>query len=117
MAFLPEQGGDGERVIARGHQSGRAFEKIGKRAAFVDGKVVNDRFHREGQGMLQFLLGGGHDFLEALLGEALFLRSEDEAHAAAGHAAQHPEAPESLAEFGAHAFDESLGESGWWPRG
>ena len=35
---------------------------------------------------------------------------DDEAHSAAGHAAEHPEAPEIVAEFFGNAGDESFGE-------
>ena len=40
---------------------------------------------------------------------ALRCGREDEAHAAAGHAAEHPEAPEVVAEFGARPRDQRLG--------
>ena len=41
---------------------------------------------------------------------------EDETHAAAGHAAEHPEAPEIRAELRAHLLDEPLGVVGGGPR-
>ena len=43
-------------------------------------------------------------------------RAEEEAHAAAGHAAEHPEAPEILAEFGARAANQRLGVEVAGPR-
>ena len=66
--------------------------------------------------MLEFLLGTGHDLLEALLSSRFFLRRKDETHAAAGHAAEHPESPEGAAELRGDAlnncFREKIGRPG-----
>jgi hypothetical protein len=51
---------------------------------------------------LSSLFVGAHDLLQALLRLGLSRGREDEAHAAAGHSAEHPEAPEVRAEFRAH---------------
>src|ERR1022692_2200364 len=59
--------------------------------------------------MLHGALGFAHDGLHALLRFPLAPRAEEESHAAARHAAQHPESPEILAEFGARAADQGVG--------
>ena len=63
----------------------------------------------KGTALFQAALGFAHDGLHALLRFGLAARGEDEAHAAAGHAAEHPEAPEIVAEFGAGALDQGVG--------
>ncbi len=78
-------------------------------AAFVDGEVVDYRLHGEGHGALQAALGLAHDGFQAILGTRLHGGVEDETHAAAGHAAEHPEAPETRAHLLARAANQRLG--------
>ena len=66
--------------------------------------------------MLQLALRGGHDFLQAPLPLSLPLRGKNKTHAAPAHAAEHPEAPEVVAELAADALDEPLGERSRGPR-
>ncbi len=107
--LLAQQGGHGEGVVGRGHEGIGAGQQAGLGAALVDGEVVDDRFHGEGHGALQGLLGLAHDGLQALLRLGLAFGAEEKAHAAAGHAAEHPEAPEIVAERGAGALDQGVG--------
>jgi hypothetical protein len=46
--------------------------------------------------------------LQAFLGFGFAARFKQKAHAAAGHAAEHPKAPEIVAHFGAHALDQGV---------
>ena len=107
--LLPQQRRDGERVVALWHQRVGVGEQIGEGTVFVDGKIINHRLHREGQRVLQLALRSRHDFLQALLCGGLLFRRENESHAAARHAAEHPEAPEVFPEPGGHTLDERLG--------
>ena len=75
----------------------------------VDAEVVDHGLHGERHGPLHLPLGVAHDGLQALLGPGLAIRVEEEAHAAARHAAEHPEAPEGVSHFGAHLLDEGTG--------
>ena len=79
------------------------------RAAFIDGEVVDHRLHGEGDAVFHGAFGFAHDDLHAALRFGFAFGTEDESHAAAGHAAEHPEAPEVLAEFGARPADQRLG--------
>ena len=97
-----------QRVVARRHQGIRAIDQIRERAVLVDRKVVNHRLHRERQRVLQLAFRRGHDLLQPPLRFRLPLRREDESHAAARHAAEHPEAPKAGAELRANLFDQGL---------
>ena len=79
------------------------------RAVLVDGEVVDHRLHGEGNAALELSLGLAHDERDAILRRGFDGGVEEEAHAAAGHAAEHPESPEAVAELGAHLLDEALG--------
>ena len=63
----------------------------------------------EGQCVLELMFGGGHDLLGRFTGFGPAIGGDDETHTAAGHSAQHPEAPEVAAEGLAAAFDEGFG--------
>jgi hypothetical protein len=108
-ALAAEQGWNGERVVSRRHKGVRAREQVGACAVVVDGEVVDDRFHGEGEGVLELAPGAGHDFLESGLGFGFAVRSEDEAHATATHAAQHAKAPEIGTESSPGLRDERFG--------
>ena len=110
VAVLSQQRWYGQRVIAGRHERRAAVEQVGEGPALVNGEVIDHRLHREGQGVLELPLGGGHDLLQALLCQGFLLRGEDEPHAPAGHPAKHPESPERIAEFRAHSPDERLRE-------
>ena len=99
-----------EGVIALGQQGADAAPQLGAGAVLVDGKIINNRLHGEGQRVLKFAPGLRHDGLQTLLRLGLALGIKNEAHAAAGHAAEHPEAPEIAAEFRADGGDEGFGE-------
>ncbi len=107
--FGAQQRRHGQGVITGGHEGARAGEDPRLGAALVDGEIVDHRLHGERHAMLHDALGLAHDGLHALLRLGLALRAEEESHAAAGHAAEHPEAPEMLAEFGARAPDQGVG--------
>src|SRR5690606_32455886 len=62
----------------------------------------------ERQRRLKLPLAAQHVLREKVLAVGLALRREDEAHAAAGHASEHPEAPEVLAELRADVRDQRL---------
>ncbi len=94
-----------ERVIAGGQE--RAVH-VAPRAALVDGEVIDDRLHRERQRVLQLALGRRHDFAERFLGGGLDARIKDESHAAAAHAAEHPESEKLLAEPFTDPVDHGL---------
>src|SRR5688572_33426107 len=75
------------------------FQRVSPGAALVDREIVNDWLHGKWQGGLQLAFGTGHDFLQRILCPGLRIGCEDKTHAPAGHAAQHPETPEVLAEL------------------
>ena len=104
--FLPEEPWYGERIISFGHETGIARQQCGEGSVFVDGEIVDDWFHGEGQGSRQFLLEARHDRLKELLGFRLAAWCHHEAHAAAGHASEHPEAVEVTAQRRLGALDE-----------
>lgn len=110
FGFFAEKSGDAELVVSGGEEGVCSFEEVGVGAVGVDLEIVDDGVHGEGEGVLQFALGGDHDFLETDEGFFFALGVDDESHAAAGHAAEHPEAPEVVAEFGLGACDEGFGE-------
>ena len=90
-------------VVVRRQQRALAREQPRFGSALVDGEVVDHGLHGEGHGVLQPPLGVAHDGGHALLRFRLAPGREQEPHAAAGHAAQHPEAPEILAHFAPRA--------------
>ncbi len=98
-----------QRVVAGGHEALGAAKQACLGAALVDGEIVDHGLHGEGRGTLEAFLGGAHDVLEAVLRPRLALRIEDETHATAGGAAEHPESLEICAEFGTRAIDERFG--------
>jgi hypothetical protein len=51
-------------------------QQVGPGAALIDGEIIDHRLHGEGQGVLEFALGGGHDFLQALLRAGLAFRAK-----------------------------------------
>jgi hypothetical protein len=110
------QRGHGQGVISRRHERPLALQQAALGAAFVDGEVVDHRLHGEGHGVFQAALGFAHDALHGALRFGLAARMEQESHAAAGHAAQHPEAPEILAKRGPRAFDQAVGVKVAGPR-
>ena len=81
----------------------------GLRSLLIDRKIVDHGLHGKRYAVLHAPLGFAHDGLHTLLGLLLFLRAEQEPHAAAAHATQHPEAPEISAELLARAFDQCVG--------
>ena len=101
----------GQRLLikAGGQQGGRAGEQSSDRAVFVDGKIVDHRVHGKRQRVLQLAFGGEHDLLQFFLTFAFSLRRKNKTHAAAGHAAEHPEAPEVIAKGGSCARDQLFG--------
>ncbi len=101
--FVAQQPRQRQRVVAGGHQRLVAAAQFGPGAALVDGKVVDDRIHRKGHGAFQLALGRAHHRHQPILRLDLAPRVEDKAHAAARHAAQHPEAPEISAKLSAGA--------------
>ena len=107
---------DMQCVVTTREQRVVAAQQVRPRAALVDGKIINHRFHREGQGVFQLVLGLRHDRLQSLLRLGLALRIKNKTHAAAGHAAEHPETPEVRAEFRLHGRDERFGERIAGPR-
>ncbi len=88
---------------------------MGGAAALIDFKIVDHRVHGKGQGILQRVFLLEHDLQEPGLRLFLDRGIEDESHAATGHAAQHPEAPETIAEFRTHMLDQALGVIGTCP--
>ncbi len=60
---------------------------------------------------LHLAFGSHHRFGQPLLGFRFDLGIKDETHAAAGHAAQHPKAPEPVRIPLAALFDQQVGEA------
>ena len=89
-----------QSVIFGRHQRRAAAQNPGVGSPLVDGEIVDHRVHGERHGVFQLAFGLAHDDLEAFLGERLAARIEQESHPASRHAAEHPESPEILAEFG-----------------
>ena len=106
---LSQEGWGDERVVSGGHQRVRIPKQVGARAVVIDGEIIDDRFHGEGERVLEIAFGGRHDLLELFAGLGGSVGGNDEPHASAGHAPEHPEAPEILAEPGTRAIDERLG--------
>ena len=98
------------------HQRRISLEQLGDGAMLVDRKVVHHRIHRERQRRLEFALGGEHDFQQSSLRFGPALRRKDEAHAAARHAAEHPEAPEIISKRGLGSRDDLFGVAVAHPR-
>ena len=69
------------------------------RAMFVDGEVIDDWLDGKRHGVFQAPLEVAHHRLQAFLRFRFSLRVENKAHAAAGHAADHPEAVKIVVEF------------------
>lgn len=110
LKVAAEQAGDGEGVVAGREEGVVVAEEFRAGAAFIDGVVEDEGVHGEREGMAQFAFEIGHDLLDTGLGGWFAVGGEHEAHAAAAHAAEHPEAPEGGAELGAGAGDEGFGE-------
>ena len=108
---LGDHPGDLEGVVARRHHGRVALEQLGDGPVGVDREVVDDRLHRERQGVVELGLDPSHD-LQRLGPEGVAaIRGDEEGHAAAGHAAEHQEAPEVVAEVGLRLGDDRLGEA------
>lgn len=105
-----DEAGEDERVIAGGEEGGVFGEQVGVGAVFVDGVVEDDGLDGEGEGVIEFVFELAHGVAEVDLGFGFAPGVEHEAHAAAAHAAQHPEAPEIRSEGLGGAVDEFLGE-------
>ena len=73
-----------------------AFDQFGERSVFIDGIVEDHGLHRKRERVLQFARGLRHDDLQLFLRLFFSLGRDNETHAAARHAAQHPESPEVL---------------------
>src|SRR4029079_18212282 len=84
-------------------------EQFGESAVFVDGEVVNDWLHGERYPTGKALTDFAHERAEGVLSFRFTGWIEDETHAAAGHAAEHPESPEGVAERGTDFVDEFFG--------
>ena len=110
MALPTEQRRHHERVISGRHQSGFRSEEVGRSASFVDGKIVDHRFHCKRQRGLQFLLALGHDFQQASLCQRPLFGGKNKAHSAPGHAAQHPKSPKRIAELGTDTLNQTFCE-------
>ena len=103
-----EQRGEVELVVI-GRQGGvRAIEKGGEGAVGIDGEIIDHRLHREGQRVAEQGFRFRHDREHACLRLGLAGGIEDETHATARHAAEHPEAPEIIAELLLRAGDEGF---------
>ncbi len=99
MLLVAQQVRHGLCVIPAGHQRTLTCQQLGVRAVLVDGEVIDDRLHGKGYGRFQIALGLRHDLVQPILGPRLHVGVEDEAHAAARHAAHHPETPEIVAKL------------------
>ncbi len=97
-------------VVAGGENGVCPLAEITKSAVRVDPEIVDDRVHGEREGVLQFALGADHDLVDCFERFRFAGGFDNEAHSAAGHAAEHPEAPEIVAEFSGNAGDESFGK-------
>ena len=103
-----EQRGEVELVVI-GRQGGvRAIEQGGEGAVRIDGEIIDHRLHREGQRVAEHGFRFRHDGEHARLRFGLARWIENESHAAARHPAEHPEAPEILAELLLRAGDEGF---------
>ena len=111
-----QQRGHGELVKLDGEQGLDSAEQRGDGTVFVDREIVHDRIHREGERGLEFAFRGQHNLREPGLGFGATVRGKNKTHAAAGHAAEHPESPEIVTEGGAGALDELLGVAIAHPR-
>ncbi len=98
----------GQRIVFGGQQGVIAREQARLGSAFVDGEVIDHRVHGERDGMFQALFGFAHDGGEPVLGFGSPVGRKEKPHAAAGHSAKHPEAPEILAHGGARPADERI---------
>ena len=107
--FAAEVSGDCELIELDGQEGVGAGEQRRDGAVFVDGEIVDDGIHRERERGLELVFRGEHDCEQAGLGLDAPMRRENKTHAAAGHAAEHPETPEILAERLAGAGDKLLG--------
>ena len=76
----------------------------------VNGKIVDDRFHRKRQRVLEVLFGGLHRGLQPFLRGVLHCGVKQESHPASRHAPQHPESPELLAELRSCHLYKRLGK-------
>ena len=97
-------------VVGRGEDGSGTASEIAEGAVRVDPEIIDDGVHGEGKGVLKFAFGLEHDFVNHAEGFLLAGGVDNEAHAAAGHAAEHPKSPEVVAEFLRDAGDEGFGE-------
>ena len=86
------------------------MQQVGPGAFFVDGKVIDHRLHRERQGIFKLALGLRHKLLQPRLARGFLRGVKDESHAAARHAAQHPEPEKILPELRLHPVDDGFRE-------
>ena len=107
---LGDHPGDLERVVARWHHRLGAGGQLGEGPPRVDPEVVDDRLHRERQGVVEPGLDPLHDRPGFFEEADAALRGDEERHAAAGHPSEHQEAPEVLAEGEPGLADDLLGE-------
>ena len=105
-----EHPGNLELIVGRRHHRARAGFQRGERAVRVDPEVVDDRLHGEGQRVVEVGLGAVHDRGDLVLEFVVALRGHEERHPAAGHAAEHQEAPEVVAQGRAGLANDRLGE-------
>ena len=77
-------------------------------AVVVNREIVDHGFHRKRDGMLQLPFRFVHDGRDPFLRGGLAVRVEEETHASASHAAEHPEAPEIGAEVFTRSIDQCL---------
>ena len=64
----------------------------------VDAEVVDDRLHREGEGVVERRLDVLHDRGDLFLELVVAVRGDEERHPAPRHAAEHQEPPEVVAQ-------------------
>ncbi len=107
--LLPQERRHGQGIV--GLPACSAFSPVSSSAigpALVDRELVDHGLHGERDPALDAPFLRLHDLLESALGLALPGRLEEKSHPAPGHAAQHPESPEILAEFLLHARNDGL---------
>ena len=107
--ILAQDRGKNQVVVAIGENCGVACEKLGSGSCLVNLEVVHHGLNGERDTAGETAFGVAHQDAETLLRLQFMRGIEDESHAAAGHAAEHPEAPECWAKGLADFVNQSLG--------
>jgi hypothetical protein len=106
---LAQPAGHHHEVVLGRHHRRLAGAQGGEGPALVEREVVHHRLHRIGERVLQSPFGALKNLQDTRAAAVLVRGVDPEAHASAGHAAQHDKPSEGIAQLCADLRDEPLG--------